>query len=87
LPLPCFFAIFAPGVAKVYIVTFRSNDDRRPPKFIVLADNMKSAINWLGNMEERTFNRVRQIHWASARKKSRRAASFVKTGVKQFSSE
>jgi hypothetical protein len=31
-------------VAKVYIVTFRSNDDRRPSKFIVLADNMKSAI-------------------------------------------
>jgi len=31
-------------VAKVYIVSFRSNDDRRPSKFIVL-DNMKSAIN------------------------------------------
>jgi hypothetical protein len=30
-------------VAKVYIVGFRSNDDRRP--FIVLADNMRSAIN------------------------------------------
>jgi hypothetical protein len=25
-------------------VSFRSNDDRRPSKFIVLADNMKSAI-------------------------------------------
>ena len=33
------------AVAKVYIVTFRSNDDRRPSKFIVLADNMKAAIN------------------------------------------
>src|SRR4030095_14086015 len=33
------------AVAKVYIVSFRSNDDRRPSKFIVLADNMKSAIN------------------------------------------
>jgi hypothetical protein len=32
------------AVAKVYIVSFRSNDDRRPSKFIVLADNMKSAI-------------------------------------------
>jgi hypothetical protein len=32
-------------MAKVYIVTFRSNNDRRPSKFIVLADNMKSAIN------------------------------------------
>jgi hypothetical protein len=28
-------------VAKVYIVSFRSNDDRRPSKFIVLADNMR----------------------------------------------
>ena len=26
-------------------MSFRSNDDRRPSKFIVLADNMKSAIN------------------------------------------
>ena len=42
---PRFFAIFAPAVAKVYIVSFRSHDDRRPSKFIVLADNMKSAIN------------------------------------------
>ena len=32
-------------MAKVYIVSFRSNDDRRPSKFIVLADNMKSGIN------------------------------------------
>jgi hypothetical protein len=32
-------------VAKVYIVTFRSNDDRRPSMFIVLADNMRTAIN------------------------------------------
>ena len=32
-------------MAKVYIVSFRSNDDRRPSKFIVLADNMRSAIN------------------------------------------
>ena len=32
-------------MAKVYIVSFRSNDDRRPSKFIVLADNMKSAIS------------------------------------------
>jgi hypothetical protein len=28
----------------VYIVSFRTHDDRRPSKFIVLADNMKSAI-------------------------------------------
>jgi hypothetical protein len=33
------------AVGKVYIVSFRSHNDRRPSKFIVLADNMKSAIN------------------------------------------
>jgi len=43
--LSWFFGYFPPAVAKVYIVSFRSNDDRRPSKFIVLADNMKSAIN------------------------------------------
>ena len=32
-------------MAKTYIVTFRSHNDDRPSKFIVLADNMKSAIN------------------------------------------
>jgi hypothetical protein len=31
-------------VANVYIVSFRSHDDRRPSKFIVLADNMRTAI-------------------------------------------
>jgi hypothetical protein len=31
-------------VAKVYIVSFRTHDDRRPSKFIVLAESMKSAI-------------------------------------------
>jgi len=39
-----FLAIFRQHVAKVYIVSFRSNDDRRPSKFIVVADNRKSAI-------------------------------------------
>ena len=37
--------IFAVAVAKSYIVTFRSHNDDRPSKFIVLSDNMKSAIN------------------------------------------
>jgi hypothetical protein len=32
------------SVAKVYIVSFRPHDDRRPSKLSVLADNMKSAI-------------------------------------------
>jgi hypothetical protein len=31
-------------VAKTYVVTFRSHNDDRPSKFIVLADNMKSAV-------------------------------------------
>jgi hypothetical protein len=31
-------------VAKTYVVTFRSRNDDRPSKFIVLADSMKSAI-------------------------------------------
>jgi hypothetical protein len=35
---------FPPAVAKVYIESFRTHDDRRPSEFIVLADNMKSAI-------------------------------------------
>ena len=32
-------------MAKVYIVSFRTHDDRRPSKFIVLADNIEEAIN------------------------------------------
>jgi hypothetical protein len=32
-------------VARVYIVSFRIHDDRRPSKFIVLADNMRATIN------------------------------------------
>jgi hypothetical protein len=35
---------FPAAVAKVYIVSFRTHNDRRPSKFIVLADSMKSAI-------------------------------------------
>jgi hypothetical protein len=31
-------------VAKVYIVSFRSNDDDRPSKFIVLAENMRGRL-------------------------------------------
>jgi hypothetical protein len=32
-------------VARVYIVSFRIHDDRRPSKFIVLADDMRAAID------------------------------------------
>jgi hypothetical protein len=42
---PAFLRYFPPAVAKVYIVSFRSHNHDRPSKFIVLADNMKSAIN------------------------------------------
>jgi len=45
LALPRFSRYFPPAVAKVYIVNFRTHDDRRPSKFIVLADSMKCAIN------------------------------------------
>ena len=41
---PQFFAIFAPAVAKVYIVSFRTHDDSRTSKFIVVAASKKSAI-------------------------------------------
>jgi hypothetical protein len=41
---PQVFRYFPPAVAKVYIVSFRTLDDRRPSKFIVLADNMRCAI-------------------------------------------
>jgi hypothetical protein len=45
LALPWFSRYFPPAVAKVYIVSFRTLDDRRPSKFIVLADNMQAVIN------------------------------------------
>jgi hypothetical protein len=32
-------------VARTYVVTFRIHNDDRPSKFIVIADDMKSAIN------------------------------------------
>ena len=45
LALPSVSRYFPPAVAKTYVVTFRSHNDDRPSKFIVVADNMKSAIN------------------------------------------
>jgi len=44
LALPWFSRYFPRAMAKVYIVSFRTHDDRQPSKFMVLADNMKSAI-------------------------------------------
>ena len=43
-PLLSVFRYFPPAVAKVYIVSLRTHDERRPSKFIILADSMKSAI-------------------------------------------
>ena len=45
-----FFAIFPAAVAKVYIVSFRSQNDDRPSKFIELAADRKPPSRWLGNM-------------------------------------
>jgi hypothetical protein len=42
--LPSVSRYFPPAVAKTYVVTFRGHNDDRPSKFIVVADNMKSAI-------------------------------------------
>ena len=36
--------VFAPAVAKTYVVTFRSHNDDRPSKFIVVANDRKAAI-------------------------------------------
>jgi hypothetical protein len=76
---PGFFAIFAPAVAKVYIVSFRTHDDRRPSKFIVLADNMKSAINmaWEHGGSEFRLRFDKSIGQADER---RGAAGFVEHG-------
>ena len=35
---------FPPAVAKTYVVTFRSHNDDRPSKFIVVANDKKQAI-------------------------------------------
>jgi hypothetical protein len=45
LALPWFLRYFPPAVAKTYVVTFRSHKDDMPSKFIVVADNMRAAID------------------------------------------
>ena len=44
LALIHFSRYFPAAVAKTYVVTFRSHNDDRPPKFIVIANDRKSAI-------------------------------------------
>jgi hypothetical protein len=57
-------AIFRPPW-QVYIVSFRTHDDRS--KFIVLADNMKSAINMAwehgGADIQSRFDKSTDKHW------------------------
>ena len=43
--LASFSRYFPPAVAKTYVVTFRSHNDDRPSKFIVVANDRKQAIN------------------------------------------
>ena len=43
--LASFPRYFPPDVAKTYVVTFRSHNDDRPSKFIVVAKDRKQAIN------------------------------------------
>src|SRR5215831_1147558 len=43
--LASFSRYFPPAVAKTYVVTFRSHNDDRPSKFIVVANDRKAAIN------------------------------------------
>jgi hypothetical protein len=67
-----------PAVAKVYIVTFLSHDDRGPSKFIVLADNMRAAINMAWEHGWADFqSRYRQIHRASPADERGSAARFM----------
>jgi hypothetical protein len=42
-------------MSKVYIVSFRTHDHRRPSKFIVLADNMRAAIKMVWEHGEADF--------------------------------
>jgi len=40
-----FSRYFPPPVEKAYVVTFRSHNDDRPSKFIVVATDRKQAVN------------------------------------------
>jgi hypothetical protein len=69
---------FPPDVAKVYIVSLRTHDDHRLSKFIVLANNMKSAIKMEWKHGGPDFSiALRQVHWARAGNERGRATRFV----------
>jgi len=44
LALPAVFRYLTSAVAKTYVVTFRSHNDDRPSKFIVVANDRKQSI-------------------------------------------
>jgi hypothetical protein len=71
-------------VAKVYIVTFRSNDDRRPSKFIVLADNMKSAINMAWEHGGADFQSRFDKSTAQAQEMKEGRCGFCDSGVLRY---
>ena len=64
--------------AKVYMVSFRSNDNRRPSKFIVLADNMRAAINTAWEKGGPDFQIRFDKTTGQAQEMKRGAAGFVK---------
>jgi hypothetical protein len=75
-------------VAKTYVVTFRSHNDDRPSKFIVVANDRKQAINVAWEHGGADFQSRFDKSTAQAQENERRhVAGFVKTGVRQFSTE
>jgi hypothetical protein len=77
---PLLFSLFSPPVvANVYIVSFRSIDDRRPSKFIVLADEIRHQ-GGLGTWRAGLSITLRQIHRTSTGDESGGAAGSVKHG-------
>jgi hypothetical protein len=77
LALPRFFRYFPPAVAKVYIVSFRTLDERRPSKFIVVATNMRAAINKAWEHGGADSIAVRQVHSTSPGDEGRSVAGFM----------
>src|SRR5215510_12490683 len=88
LALPSVFRYVPPAVAKTYVVTFRSlSGDRWPSKFIVLADNMRAAINMAWEHGGPDFQASLINQRAGSGNERRSAVGAVKTGVKQSSTE
>ena len=70
LALPSVSRYFPPAVAKVYIVSFRSHNDDRSSKFIVMTNNRKQAIGMAWDHGGPDF-------WARFDKSTGQAASVV----------